>query len=146
MVNEEKLRRLKSLMDERDRLNAFIRKELAVPPMGEIQMSCIFGAMTSLGLERDAKLFVLIYMNAPEVLVGRKMRRGLRDFLAGLFGYNTGSAISVRCKNLLFSYRTYGAFRTSVEKGLEVAKDITRALATPCNQRISADAQENESN
>lgn len=137
MVNEERLERLKSLMDERDRINTSIRNELAVQQIDEVQISCTYGAMTSLRIERDAKLFALIYMNAPEVLVGRKMRRGLRDFLAALFGYNTGSAISVRCKNLLFNYRTYDIFRASVERGVEAANSIVDALRSPLNQRNS---------
>ncbi len=128
MVDFDKLNRIRELMDERDRVVREIRKITCERAMSNESMACIFGALTAIGIERDAKLFILIYMNSPEILVGRKMRKGLRNILACLFGMNSGSAISIRCRNLMVLYNNYSGFRKDVERGLEKATEILQTM------------------
>lgn len=125
MVDLAKIERLQELMSERKKINSEIYSIIGNEPKFE-DISVVFAVLTSLDIERDVKLFVLLYIYTPEVLAGQYMRRGIRWLLAILFGYRSGSAISVRARDLLFRYRTYKDFRTEVDAAMQKTDDFLK--------------------
>lgn len=128
MIDEEKLKKIRDLFNERDRVMKEMKSIIASGSMNQVTLSCIYGALTALNTERDVKLFAIIYLCAPEVLIGRKMRVGLRSFLSNLFGFQTPSAISIRCRNLMFRYRHYREFRAGADSAISKAEEILAAV------------------
>lgn len=70
---------------------------------------------------RKKFLFVVLYIFAPKALVGGKMRIGMRDRLARLFGLAATSAVSDNCSSLLDIYRLYRDFRDDVARLYEAS-------------------------
>lgn len=62
---------------------------------------------------RKQFIFVILYLYSPSALGGSKMRRGLREKIAKVFGC-TCSNVSHDYKNISFYYVTYRSFRADV--------------------------------
>lgn len=122
MFDTKKIERIHTLAISRQQINEEMREELRPKVRSKTTISFLFGALTAAGVARDVILFVLLYLSAPEVLAEQNMRRGLRNTFATLFGYKSGSAISVRSRNLFFRFRTYKDFRDDVETAIEKAE------------------------
>lgn len=134
MIDIARIDHICTLYASRQKLEREIRDALQTEILDKTQISFLFGALTAIDTERDVKLFVLFYVSAPEVLAGQKMRRGLRSTFATLFGYKTGSAISMRSRDLLFRYQTYVSFREKVNNAMEKAEVFLEAY-----RRMKAD-------
>lgn len=74
---------------------------------------------------RKKFLLVALYLYSPKTLAGGKMRVGLRDRMADLFGLNGRTAISDNCSNLLLSYNHYADFRKDVE---EIYSEVVKTI------------------
>lgn len=88
------------------------------------QIAVAFGAMSALDVSKDAKLFVILLLSSPSALAGCKMRNGLRKFISDMFEYNSPNAISNRCKDLYFRYKTYAKMQSEVGRSLDVIERI----------------------
>ena len=64
---------------------------------------------------RKKFLLVVLYLFSPKTLVGDRMRIGLRDKLAEMFGLTTSTAISDNCSSIMFCYEKYRDFRRDVD-------------------------------
>lgn len=124
MIDTEKIERIRSLFTSRRQIDKEINNTLHTRVRSATTLSFLFGALTAEGIGRDVILFVLLYISAPEALAEQKMRKGLRGTFATLFGYKSGSAISVRLRDLFFRYKTYKGFRKEVNNAMEKADDF----------------------
>lgn len=121
MIDTEKIERIRSLFTSRRQIDREIGDAMRPVVSNRTALSFLFGALSAVGTGRDVILFVLLYLSAPEVLAEQKMRNGLRSTFATLFGYKSGSAISIRSRHLFFRYKTYKGFRSEVDKAVERA-------------------------
>lgn len=72
---------------------------------------------------RKKFLFAALYVFSPGALVGKKLRNGVRDKIASVFGDVDPSSISHLSENLFFLYSKYSSFRRDADY-------ITNAMVT----------------
>lgn len=125
-MNIERLNNIEALIKERAEINAKLSL-LSEPTLHDIERIDEFylnyrKLFARRGIPHQSEwvysrkkfLFVIIYLYSPSALVGHKLRRGLRDKLARLFGLNAPSTISDNVVNLMSDYVNYRDFRRDV--------------------------------
>lgn len=68
-------------------------------------------------LDTDNKmkfLVIILFLYSPAFFTGHRLKNGIRDILAKLFGYNSGSGVSNHLKDIVQIYNTYKMFREEV--------------------------------
>ena len=65
--------------------------------------------------QRKKFIFIILFLYSPSTLAGGKMKIGLRDKMADVFGVNAQTTISNNRNNLVFSYQLYKYFRQDVD-------------------------------
>lgn len=64
--------------------------------------------------QRKKFIFIILILYSPSALADGKMKRGLRDKLAEVFGINGKSTISDNLNGLYLSYQLYKYFRQDI--------------------------------
>lgn len=64
---------------------------------------------------RRVFIFIIIRLCYPAVLVGKKLKKGIRDEIAATLGCEA-SVVSHDLKNLTFQYKKYKSFQRSVDE------------------------------
>lgn len=142
MIDVEKLSVLEKLVKEQRTLRKRIETAFPKRQIDKNSIACFFGAMTALGIEKDAKLFVMLYLCSPHTLSGCKMKRGLRDFLASLFKYTSPSSVSMKSRGLLFRYKHYKTMQNDVDRALNAIRKsfdsgVLNLCEAPNNQQLA---------
>lgn len=126
MIDEKFIEEIRSTWENWKAASNKLKRIKNNRPFNAVTVSSVYGALTAVGLSKDAKLFAIVYLFTPEALVGPRMRPGYRDFISSLFGYKTSCAVSVRMKSLMFIYKNYKDFRAEVDKGVQVAENVLK--------------------
>lgn len=66
--------------------------------------------------QRKKFIFIILILYSPSALADGKMKRGLRNKLAEVFGLNGKSAISDNLNGLYLSYQLYKYFRQDIHR------------------------------
>lgn len=66
--------------------------------------------------QRKKFMFIILILYSPGALADGKMKRGLRDKLAEIFGINGKSTISDNLNGLYLSYQLYKYFRQDIHR------------------------------
>ena len=66
MIDVEKLSVLEKLVKEQRALRKRIETAFPKRQIDKNSIACFFGAMTAMGIEKDAKLFVMLYLCSPQ--------------------------------------------------------------------------------
>lgn len=66
--------------------------------------------------QRKKFMFIILILYSPDALADGKMKRGLRDKLAEIFGINGKSTISDNLNGLYLSYQLYKYFRQDIHR------------------------------
>lgn len=66
--------------------------------------------------QRKKFIFIILILYSPSVLADGKMKRGLRNKLAEVFGLNGKSTISDNLNGLYLSYQLYKYFRQDIHR------------------------------
>lgn len=88
----------------------------------EEKISQVYGILSAIEICESAKMLVIVYLFTPEVLLGMRMRKGVRRFIALLFGFKNDISVSRKLRNLMFYYRNYVDFRSEVDQGITIAR------------------------
>lgn len=128
MIDEKLIEDIRTTWESWKAASNKLRRIKTNRPFNAMTVSSVYGALTAIGLPKDVKLFVIVYIFTPEVLVGVRMRPGYRDFISSLFGYKTSCAVSIRMKSLMFTYKNYKNFRAEADKGVSVAEKVLQCL------------------
>ncbi len=67
-------------------------------------------------MQRKKFIFIILYLFSPTVLVGEKMKNGLRNAISNAVQVKSKSVISDNCSNLTFLYNRYEEFREDVKQ------------------------------
>lgn len=125
------LQRVLNIKDYKDSIKEVIRKirEAAQPLLSDrSEMKEIYRLYKAhleeknLGWDTERRkhfLFIVIYIYCPNVLVGDPMPKGFRTDLKNLLNVRSQSIISNHTRDLLFLYRQYEDFRTSVDEAYD---------------------------
>lgn len=65
--------------------------------------------------QRKKFLFIILFLFAPSVLAGGKMKSGLREKLAMVLKIQSKSTISDNISSIVFIYQNYPTFRKDIE-------------------------------
>lgn len=75
IMDVSQIDRISFLISERERLNAELKSIISTKRASTTELSFLFGAMTAIGISRDAKLFILVYLALRGVLSVNEMLR-----------------------------------------------------------------------
>lgn len=128
MIDIDRINGIRSLFSQIEEAHKQLNTVLSERITDMSVLSFLYGAMNAAGVSRDAKLFILLYLAAPEALAGKKMRKGVRPTFSILFGYKSGSAISVRSRDLMFRYNTYRKFRKEINDAMRQVESILQGF------------------
>lgn len=121
-----KIVEIRSIRDQKARLSERER-ELTKPILTDLDMiptlygwfkdivsqQEIFRANVS---QRKKFIFIILILYSPSALADGKMKRGLRNKLAEVFGLNGKSTISDNLNGLYLSYQLYKYFRQDIHR------------------------------
>lgn len=67
-------------------------------------------------MQRKKFIFIILYLFSPAVLVGVKMKSGLRDAISNAVQVKSRSVISDNCSDVVFLYNHYQEFREDIKR------------------------------
>lgn len=121
-----KIVEIRSIRDQKARLSERER-ELTKPILTDLDMiPTLYGWFKDIVsqqeifranvFQRKKFIFIILILYSPSALADGKMKRGLRDKLAEVFGLNGKSTISDNLNGLYLSYQLYKYFRQDIHR------------------------------
>ena len=115
-----KIVEIRSIRDQKARLSERER-ELTKPILTDLDMiPTLYGWFKEIFCanvpQRKKFIFIILILYSPSALADGKMKRGLRNKLAEVFGLNGKSTISDNLNGLYLSYQLYKYFRQDIHR------------------------------